>query len=594
MRRRRLLWQVYPPLVVAALFGLLTTSALVTREFRRTYLDQVALDLRARAVLFAQALTHTNGESLGLLTRRLGRTTGTRLTVVDAEGRVRADSEHDAASMENHAERPEIAAALRGDTGLQEHVSRTLGVPMMYVAVPGVLAGKPVAVRAAVPLADLRPTLAAFGRWFAWGALAIVLLGALAVTLSLRGVGRGVEDLRAGAGRFAAGELAPALDVPRTLELAELAEALNAMARQLDERLALVLRQRNELAAVLGSMVEAVVAVDADARVLNANPSAAELFGWAPGAAAGHLLHEVVRNRDVQRFVERTLAAEERLAADLVHFDREERYLRATGSPLRDAEGRSLGALIVLHDVTRLHRLENLRRDFAANVSHELRTPITSIQGYVEALQEGALDDPEQARRFLDTIARHTSRLAAIIEDLLTLARLEQTPEAAGLVFATGPLDPVLAAAAQACAAKAAERAITLDLPTPSDLSARHNGSLLESALINLLDNALSYSEPGSTVKVTLTLSQARGEVAIAVTDRGCGIAPENLPRLFERFYRVDRARSRQHGGTGLGLAIVKHIMAVHGGRVEVTSTPGTGSTFTLCVPGGPPRNPAA
>jgi two-component system phosphate regulon sensor histidine kinase PhoR len=253
------------------------------------------------------------------------------------------------------------------------------------------------------------------------------------------------------------------------------------------------------------------------------------------------------------------------------------------GAGLTDARGRRTGAVIVLNDMTRIRRLEAIRRDFVANVSHELKTPVTSIQGFVEALVEGGVKEPPQVERYLSIIAKHASRLNSIIDDLLTLSRLEEAGERRALRFDVGPLKPVLEEAIALSGVKADEKRIAIDLACDDDLEARINPPLLEQAVINLIDNAVKYSPEGSRIRVEAHQDQTQASIAVA--DEGCGIPPEHLPRIFERFYVVDKSRSRKLGGTGLGLAIVKHIAQAHGGRVAVTSTPGKGSTFTIHLP---------
>jgi two-component system phosphate regulon sensor histidine kinase PhoR len=233
--------------------------------------------------------------------------------------------------------------------------------------------------------------------------------------------------------------------------------------------------------------------------------------------------------------------------------------------------------------MTRIRQLETIRRDFVANVSHELKTPVTSIQGFVEALVEGEIEDPTQVERYLGIIARHTSRLNGIIDDLLTLSRLEEAGEQRALNFALGPIKPVLEEAIDLSGVKADQKRITIDLACDDDLEARINPPLLEQAVMNLIDNSIKYSPEGSHIHVAMRRHDA--EVSLAVMDEGCGISSEHLPRIFERFYVVDKSRSRKLGGTGLGLAIVKHIAQAHGGHVTVESTPGKGSTFTICLP---------
>jgi two-component system phosphate regulon sensor histidine kinase PhoR len=294
-------------------------------------------------------------------------------------------------------------------------------------------------------------------------------------------------------------------------------------------------------------------------------------------------MQEVVRNVALQHLLADAMLRRTPTTAEIVLRGEEERVLQATATPLRDAAERDIGMLVVLNDVTQIRHLENIRRDFVANVSHELKTPITSIKGFVETLRDGALDDRPQAERFLGIVARHADRLHAIIEDLLSLSRLEQGTEIYDIPRTEAAMTDVCGAAMLDCAAKATARQVTIESSCPPDLRARVNAPLLEQALVNLLENAITYSNAGSTV--WLTACQAGETLSIDVRDEGIGIPPEHLSRLFERFYRVDKARSREHGGTGLGLAIVKHIAQVHGGQVTVTSTVGQGSTFTMRLP---------
>jgi two-component system phosphate regulon sensor histidine kinase PhoR len=266
-----------------------------------------------------------------------------------------------------------------------------------------------------------------------------------------------------------------------------------------------------------------------------------------------------------------------------------EKQLRTRVTPLLDAEENSIGALIVMTDMSRIHRLENMRRDFAANVSHELKTPITSIRGYVETLLDGALNNKEDARSFLKIVARQTNRLDAIIDDLLSLARIEDRSRKNSIELVRQEICPALSAAQQTCSRAADKKNITVELRCRPGLVAVSNLPLLEQAVINLLANAITYSPAGSTIIVQATSqvdSPGNETVTISVQDHGSGIAPEHLERIFERFYRCDKARSRANGGTGLGLAIVKHIVRNHGGTVAVASKPGKGSVFTMTLRG--------
>ncbi len=355
------------------------------------------------------------------------------------------------------------------------------------------------------------------------------------------------------------------------------------MAAELEDKLTTVVRQRNERDAILSSMVEGVLAIDADERLLHMNGAAARLLGVDAVRAEGRTLPEIVRNIDLQKLVAAVISAQQPVEGEIALRDRGPRFLHAHGTVLGEArEGRN-GVLLVIHDVTGLKRLESIRRDFVANVSHELKTPVTSIQGYVETLLDGAMNDAQQREKFLKIVAKHTERLHAILEDLLMLARVEQEGERHQNVLAKGSLRGVLEAAVADCGAKAAEKDMQVQLTCPADLTATMNASLLEQAVVNLVENAIAYSPPGQTVEVSALAGEC--EIEIRVRDQGCGISREHLPRIFERFYRVDKSRSRESGGTGLGLAIVKHIVQLHGGRTAVESIPAQGSTFSIFLP---------
>jgi two-component system phosphate regulon sensor histidine kinase PhoR len=281
--------------------------------------------------------------------------------------------------------------------------------------------------------------------------------------------------------------------------------------------------------------------------------------------------------------VKNALTSQEPVEKDIALHSDGERIINAHGTVLRDADGYRVGALIVCNDITRLWKLENIRRDFVANVSHEIRTPITAIKGFVETLRDGSVQDPHDTKRFLGIIEKHVDRLETIIEDLLSLSRIEGGGEEDHIMLQRGRIRDVLLTAVQVCEAKAISKKISLQLSCNEELKAIINPALLEQAVVNLIDNAIKFSNEGSTVQVNATPMD--GQISISVRDQGSGIEKEHLPRLFERFYRIDKARSRQMGGTGLGLAIVKHIAQVHRGRLLVESTPGKGSTFSLHIP---------
>jgi two-component system phosphate regulon sensor histidine kinase PhoR len=502
------------------------------------------------------------------------------LTVILPSGKVLGDTEEDPAKMDNHGDRPEFQEAMKGKVGVSTRFSFTLGHSRMYVAVPVKDQDRIIGVvRASLAMTAIEQALRAYFLKILLGGLAIALLVAALSFFISRRLSGPLENLKRGALRFAQGNLDRMLPIPQTDELASLAEVLNDMATKLEDRINALIRQGQMQEAVLSSMIEGVLAIDAEQRLIALNRAVARLLGVDPEAALHQSIQEVVEDSQLRWFINRTLSAHDPIEGE-VAINEGKKILQAHGTSLRDAAGTNIGVLIVLHDVTHLRRLEHLRRDFVANVSHELKTPITSIKGFVETLLAGAIREPENAEHFLRIIARQTDRLNEIINDLLSLSRIEQDAERGQIFLTAQRIKEVLAAAVEVCEPKAKERNIRVILDCPNDLRARINAPLLEQAVVNLVDNAIKYSERDREIRVEA--ERAGPEVMVRVRDQGSGIAPEHLPRLFERFYRVDSGRSRQFGGTGLGLAIVKHIAQAHHGKVTAASTPGKGSVFSL------------
>lgn len=418
-------------------------------------------------------------------------------------------------------------------------------------------------------------------RWI-WIALALVLVAAQSY-FATRQFRKIFNQWKESAQKIRQGETPSRLLTNGIEECETFTNAFDEMAQHLDQRLRNVLEKRNEQEAVLGSMVEGVLAVDREERLINLNRAAAELFNIEEGVFHGRPLQELIRNSDLNRFVKLTLSSSIPVEGEIVLFEEEERTLQANGTVLRDSQNHRMGALIVLNDVTRLKKLETMRRDFVANVSHELKTPITSIKGFVETLLDGAMENPEDTKRFLAIMANQADRLNAIIEDLLSLSRIEQQTEQSEIALEPSSIQSICEAAVQLCAAKAKEKDIPLTWNCEPGLKGKVNPALLEQALVNLLDNAIKYSEPGQPVE--LVCERHGGELLLSVRDHGPGIDKAHLTRVFERFYRIDKGRSRKLGGTGLGLAIVKHIAQAHHGNVQVESELGKGSVFTLHLP---------
>ncbi|MFZ5773880.1 MAG: ATP-binding protein [Thermodesulfobacteriota bacterium] len=591
MHRKRLIWQLYPSHLFITLLALLAVGWYTTYALREFQLRQTATGLEARAHLaketVARLLIARDHEALQAFCRETGQRAATRLTVVTPEGEVLADSHEEPARMENHADRPEIVAALAGRPDPALRYSHTLRERLMYVAIPIVHAGTSLGIlRAAVPVTSIDQALGTIHTRIGWGSLAVAMAVALAAWVLSRRISRPLEAMKLAAEQYAQGTFTETMPEEGSEEVASLARAMNQMASQLDTRIKTIERQHAQLEAVFASMAEGVFTVDPEERIVEINQAGARLLGSIPAKLRGRTTLMAMRNLALQRFVKQTLTSAEPVAEEIgITDDRgKETLFYAHGTQLREPSGAVTGAVLVINDLTRLRRLETMRRDFVANVSHELKTPITSIEGFAETLLDGALEEPEEARRFVAIIARQSRRLHAIIEDLLALSRLEQEVEHREITLDEAPIRKPIQAAVLACGHKAREKRITLDLECAEPLAARINPALMEQAVSNLIDNAIKYSPEESAVRVRATAS-ANGDVLITVRDNGPGIPRADQERIFERFYRVDKARSNKLGSTGLGLAIVKHIVQAHHGSITVESAEGEGSAFTILLP---------
>jgi two-component system phosphate regulon sensor histidine kinase PhoR len=451
----------------------------------------------------------------------------------------------------------------------------------MYYAVREYLPGNiPVVLRLALPMEDFSAQLWILRRnlWL-WSLLIYLFAGAAAMLMS-RSYTERVERLREFSRRVAEGDFRPlpADGTGDTLEA--LGASLNQTASRLDRTIRTLTEERNLSAAILGSMVEGVAVVNGAERLAFANPGFASILGLDVPPVAGSSLLEVVRQTELIAAVRRVLAGEPRVEAEIVTGTLRQHYFAATVAAVR--AGETSGAVIVLHDITELRRLERIRRDFVANVSHEFRTPLTAIQGFAETLIGGAIDDPQNRGRFLSIILEHSRRLARLTEDLLRLSQMDA--EQLDLEIRAVSVSQLVETCYETAQRRAAERALTISLNVPSHLpDVAADNRRLQEVLQNLLDNAIQYTLPGG--KIVLSAETRNDEVVFTVADTGIGIPQADQPRIFERFYRVDVARSREAGGTGLGLSISKHLVEAHGGRIWVESDVGVGSKFHFAIP---------
>ncbi|MFZ2955547.1 MAG: ATP-binding protein [Candidatus Ozemobacteraceae bacterium] len=524
-------------------------------------------------------------QSIEQFCKALGEKTDLRISVILSNGKVVADSQEIPEKMENHLFRPEIADAFDGRISSFTRRSSTLHQSMIYVAIPVKEGNKVIAaIRTSVSIAQIESRLAQFNLHISAGVLIISFFSALISFFAYRHITSPLEEISKGVERFSRGEFQEKIFPSSSVDMQSLANSMNQMAEQLNDRIETVFRQRNEQNAILSSMQEGVLAIDQKGCVLSLNNACVKILGIPMERQIGRAIGELIRNSELNKLIENTLAGNVPKEENIVLLEgNDERFLQVHGAPLLDSSGKKFGAAIVFNDLTRLRKLENMRREFVANVSHELKTPISSIKGFVETLLEGAINDPIDAQRFLKIVEKHADRLNSIIEDLLVLARIEQDAERTLLETETVSLKDLLFEAVQTCALKAVENSNFVEIQCDESLHVKVNQRLLCQAVVNLIDNAIKYSPSSSPVEIVVTSRES--EVVITVRDKGCGISSEHLPHLGERFYRADKARSRQQGGTGLGLAIVKHIVRAHLGKLSVESELGKGSSFHIHLP---------
>lgn len=601
MLKRKLLWQIFPCFILIIILSLASVTIHLSYSLNKFYYNKAEGDLKTKTELIlnqiAPLLTNNQFDGIDEQAKEIDKQIDTRVTVILSNGSVVGESRKEIIEeMELHSgdekvnPRTEIRDAFLSGYGFDTRYSNTLNKKMMYyaIAVKNEMAdtgdGEEYVgvIRTSIPVDEIDKEIQAlYGKVFLTIFAAALFSGIISLFISRR-ISKPIEQMRMAAENFAAGNYDSRAEVPDSSELAELAHTFNKMAEQLNERIDMITSQRNQSAAILTSMAEGVIAVDMNSEIVSINDAAKKFFGIERADVEGVSVQEIIRNTELQDFVVNTLANPNASEAYIINNEQEKKHLRIHGTRLTDAEGKTNGAVIVLNDVTRIRKLENIRRDFVANVSHELKTPITSIKGFVETLLEENVTDAEESRKFLQIIAKHADRLNAIVDDLLSLSRLEESGNIRKVSFEQKSLCEVLDAAVELSGTKAKYKEIAIELECDGQIEAMMNPALLEQAVVNLIDNAVKYSAEKSVIKVTG--KKVNSTIEISVEDNGCGIGVNHLERIFERFYMVDKSRSRKLGGTGLGLAIVKHIAQIHKGTVTVSSTVGKGSVFTIII----------
>ena len=561
-------------------------------DYERTGFEKLAVIARIAQARPPQCTAASPGQPENLAPLRDWVTqmaaSGARVTVIAADGRVLAESQSDAQTMENHATRPEVLEAMAKGEGRSIRRSVTVNRDLLYYAVrQNTSAGPCTILRFALPMETVDEILGSFRRRL-WLASFFILLiaGGISLLFSRSFTGR-VERLKDFSRRVAEGDFRP---LPRDGSgdaLGALGVSLNRTAARLDRTIQTLTEERNLSAAILGSMVEGVAVVNGSERLVFANPGFAEILGLDVPPTSGSALVEVVRQTELLEAVRQVLGGEPRVQSEIVTGTLRQHYFAITVAAVR--AGDTTGAVVVLHDITELRKLERVRRDFVANVSHEFRTPLTAIQGFAETLLAGAIDDSQNRTRFLEIILEHSRRLARLTEDLLVLSKMDA--ERLELEIRRLSVSQLIESCLETAQRRGAEKDLRISVNLPQNLrDIAGDRRRLAEVLQNLLDNAIQYTLPGG--KIIVSAKSAEEEIVLTVSDTGIGIPKADQPRIFERFYRVDVARSREAGGTGLGLAIAKHLVEVHGGRLWVDSEVGQGSQFHFSVPFFDSENP--
>ncbi|MFH1357986.1 MAG: ATP-binding protein [bacterium] len=595
MKTRKLLWQLFPSYLIIILLVLAIINIFSFRIIRDVYIGYITNDLVKDTNLiehFTDFYIETGRfQALQSTCKEIGKITSFHTTIILNTGRVICDSETSPADLENHKNRPEIQKALKGKLAISTHKSKILKKEMLYVAKPLFnydFSRVTAVIRLSIQLEQLDTTMFRIAKQLIWAALITIAIAAILTYMNAQRISVPLETIRKEAIKFACGDTNLNLPPFKTEEIHVLGDTLNRIAAILDNRIETITKQRNEIEAVLACMGEGVIAYDNNQNLISINNEAKVILDIIINKDDDEeiKLSNIIKLKSLYDFTQKTLKLKQNktLQEDIDYTsDLTKKHLHLTGRSLTNQKLGQIGAVVVINDVTQVKRLEQVRSDFVGNVSHELRTPLTSIQGFIETLLEGDITHSDETRKFLEIIKRQAHQLHSIINDLLTLSTLEQKTKKELVTFDKTALFPIVKSAIDMCMDKHHGKKPTISFDCDDNITLEANAGLLEQALVNIVDNAIKYAP--KTVAVDVRCREYEKNIVITINDNGPGIASEHLPRLFERFYRIDKGRSRALGGTGLGLAIVKHIIYVHQGQIFVESKLKSGSCFTLMLP---------
>ncbi|PKN74892.1 MAG: hypothetical protein CVU52_06450 [Deltaproteobacteria bacterium HGW-Deltaproteobacteria-10] len=580
--KKHLFYKIFGTYLIIVVLSFFVVSLFVRNEIKKVMIGQIEKQLMTSARL----VDLNSAADIFRQLQQISKISGARVTLVDARGKVFADSEKEVAGLESHFDRPEIQEARVRGTGKSLRFSKSIGVDMLYVAVP-ISEGSAIKgyVRLARPLYDVGHAIAeTYNSFFlalfivAICSLMIAIIFSYRLTVPIKAMERFTEKLRREAGSPEGVVLIQTSD-----ETKKLADNINYLVEELNNQLKLANEEKAKLVTAFASMTEGILILDAGDRIEAVNASLDKMLASQYGDIKGKTLMEAFRNVELQKVFLQFKKTRQSVAGEITLGRMEPVILNVSISAIEGNIGNEKN-MVVFHDITRLKKLERVRADFVANVTHEIRTPLTAILGYLETIKDGAIENKEEARQFIEIIIKHAQRLNRLVEDLLTISKIELGE--VNFIFKQTSLTDVLAGVVSLIGPKAAVKNIKIDNRVTDMLpSVTADKDRLIQVFVNVLDNAVKFTEDGGEIIIEAAAEEAKEGICVSVTDTGIGIPESEVARLGERFYRVDKTRSRDLGGTGLGLSIVKHLMTAHGGRLEIESRLGSGTKVSLYFP---------
>jgi len=583
---KKISWKLFLTYIIIIITFTISIELLATFHLRNYYIDHLASDLESTANLIKDFLykdiTENNLFQIKSKTEALAKEIKTRITIIDTKGRVLSDSEKSSTLLDTNTDRPEIKEALLGKTGKSIRYSFTLEINMLYIAIPIVEDNQILSiVRLALPLTEVNKNIAYLRRIILSATIISLLIASLISLIISLNLTRPIKEMTEISQRISKGDFSKKLEIRSQDEIGQLSLALNQMSEDLENKIKIISEDKHKMEIILSSVIEGIAAIDKKGKFILCNYAFEKIINCSRDKALGRFHWEIIRNNQLNELLKDTIQKGQTSTQEITILFPQEKIFSASSTPLGEKEN-IWGAVVVLNDITQIKRLEKMQEEFVANVSHELRTPLTSIQGFIETLKDGAIKEPEKTQHFLKIIEKQSNRLNNLVEDILKLSKIESQEIVVNLQSTNlkDLLDKVIA--------EFKEKIILKKIQINTNISPQFpllkvDPEQIELALRNLLDNAIKYTpEKG---EISISFLEREKDIYLEITDNGIGISQEHLPRIFERFYRVNKDRSRDLGGTGLGLAIVKHIVKVHKGSIGVDSNPGKGSKFFIILP---------